>query len=158
MTHICVKEHVNIGSDNDLSPDRCQAIVWINAPILSIRPKGTYFYEILFEIQKFSFMEIHLNIDWLILYLRIPEKHGLSSWSPKMSSGKWRPFCLSLNVLKASVFVSTKAEYEEEAISWEAVQFADNRQCLDLLEGAPGVFSVINEVTNGRTSCRNKKK
>ena len=67
-----------IGSDNGLSPGRRQAIIWINAGILLIGPLGTNFNEILIEIQTFSFRKIHL----------------------KMSSGKWRPFCLGLNVLK----------------------------------------------------------
>ena len=34
---------VNIGSDNALSPIRCQAIIKTNAGLLSIRPLGTYF-------------------------------------------------------------------------------------------------------------------
>ena len=46
--------------------------------MLLIGPLGTNFSEILIEIQKFSFKKIHL----------------------KISSGKWRPFCLVLNVLK----------------------------------------------------------
>ena len=70
-------KHTIIGSDNGLSPVRQQAIIWTNAAILSIRPIGTYFSEILFKIKKFSFKEMHL----------------------KMSSAEWRPFCLSLNVL-----------------------------------------------------------
>ena len=46
--------------------------------ILSIRPQETYFNEILFEIQKFSFTKMHL----------------------KISSAKSRPFCHGLDVLK----------------------------------------------------------
>ena len=67
-----------IGSDNGLSPGRCQAIIWTNAGLLLIGPLGTNFSEMLIEIHTFSFKKIHL----------------------KMSSGKWRPFCLGLNVLK----------------------------------------------------------
>ena len=66
-----------IGSDNGLSPGRCQAITWTNDGILLIGPLGTNFNEILMEIHKFLFKNMHL----------------------KMSSGKWRPFCLSLNVI-----------------------------------------------------------
>ena len=39
--------------------DRRQAIIWTNVAILSIRPQGTYFSEILFETQKCSFKEMH---------------------------------------------------------------------------------------------------
>ena len=79
MTHICVNKLTIIGSDNCLSPDRRQAIMWTNAGILLIRPSGTNFSEILIAIDVFSFKKIYL----------------------KMSSAKWRPFCLGLNVLTA---------------------------------------------------------
>ena len=78
MTHICVSKLTIIGSDNGLSPDRRRAIIWTNAGLLLIGPLGRNFNEISIEIHKFSFKTIHL----------------------KMSSGKWRPSCLGLNVLK----------------------------------------------------------
>ena len=81
VTHICVSKLSIIGSDNGLSPDRRQAIIWTSAGILLIGTLGTKFNEILIEIQIFSFKNIHL----------------------KMSSGKWRPFCLGLNVLISTV-------------------------------------------------------
>ena len=77
VTHTCVGNLTTIGSDNGLSPGRRQAIIWTNAGILSIVPLGTNFNEILIEIHTFSLKKMHL----------------------KMSSAKWRPFCLGLNVL-----------------------------------------------------------
>ena len=77
VTHICISKLTIIGSDNGLSPDRHQAIIWTNAGILLIGPLGTNFSEILIEIHAFSFKKVHL----------------------KMSSGKWRPFWLGLNVI-----------------------------------------------------------
>ena len=62
-----------------LSPGRHQAIVWTNSGILLIGTSWTNFSEILIEIHIFSCKKMHL----------------------KMSSGKWLPFCLSLNVLNA---------------------------------------------------------
>ena len=41
---------VSTASDNGLAPGRRHAIIWTNADILSIRPQGTYFNGILFEI------------------------------------------------------------------------------------------------------------
>ena len=82
VTHICVSKLTSVGSDNGLSPGRRQAIIWTNAGILLIGPLGTNFSENLIEIHIFSCKKMHL----------------------KMSSGKWRPFCLGLNVL---MFVST---------------------------------------------------
>ena len=60
------------------SSGRRQAIIWTNAGILLIGPLGTNFNEILIGIQTFSLKKMHL----------------------KMSSAKWGPFCLGLNVLK----------------------------------------------------------
>ena len=77
MTHICASELSITGSDNGLSPDRRQAIIWTHVGILLIWPLGTNFSEILIEIDTFSFTKMNL----------------------KMSSAKWRPFCLGLNVL-----------------------------------------------------------
>ena len=77
VTHRCVSKLITIGSDNGLSPGRRQAIICTNKGILLIGPLGTNFSEILIEIHTFSFQKIHL----------------------KMSSGKWWPFCLGLNVL-----------------------------------------------------------
>ena len=75
--YICVGNLTIIGSNNGLSPGGCQAIIWTNAGILLIWPLGTNFSEILIRILTFSFKEMHL----------------------KMSFAKWRPFCLSLNML-----------------------------------------------------------
>ena len=78
VTHICVVKLIIIGSDNGLSPGRRQAIIWTNAGILFIGPLGTKFIEILIRVQTFLFKKMH----------------------SKMSSAKWRPFCLGLNVLR----------------------------------------------------------
>ena len=51
-----------IGSDNGLSPDRRQAIIFTNDGILLIGPLGTNFSEILIEIQTFSFKIMRLKI------------------------------------------------------------------------------------------------
>ena len=77
VTHICVSKLTIIGSDNGLSPDRRQAIIWTNAGLLLIGPLGTNVSEILIEILTFSFKKMRL----------------------KVSSAKRRPFCLGLNVL-----------------------------------------------------------
>ena len=70
------------GSLNE--PPLFQTMVWhlagakpLSESICLIRPLGTNFSEILIEIHMFLFKKMHLNI----------------------SSGKWRPFCLGLNVL-----------------------------------------------------------
>ena len=78
VTHICVSKLTIIASDNDLLPGRRQAIIWTSAGILLIGPLGTNFSEIWIAIITFSFKKMCL----------------------KVSSAKWQPCCLDLNVLK----------------------------------------------------------
>ena len=59
VTQICVSNLTTIGSDNDLSPGRRQDI-WTNGGILLIKPIGTNFGEILFEIHSFWFEKMQL--------------------------------------------------------------------------------------------------
>ena len=77
VTHICVSKLTNIGSANGLSPGRRQAIIWTNDGILLIWTLGTNFVEVLSEFHAYSFKKMYF----------------------KMSSAKWRPFSLGLNVL-----------------------------------------------------------
>ena len=77
VTHVCISKLTIIGSDNGLSPRWRQAIIWTSAGILLIGLLGTTFSEILIKIQTFPFKKVHL----------------------KLSSAKWRPFCLGLNLL-----------------------------------------------------------
>ena len=76
VLHIYVSKPTIIGSDNDLSPGRHQAIIWAKAGLLLIGPLGTSFIEILIKIHIFSFKKMYV----------------------KISSGKCRPSCLGLNV------------------------------------------------------------
>ena len=52
-----------IGSDNGLSPDRRQAIIWTNAGILLIWPLGTHFSDMLIEINTSSFKKIYFKMS-----------------------------------------------------------------------------------------------
>ena len=83
--HICINKLTIIGSDNGLSPDWHQAIIWTNADLLLIGPLGTNISEILIEILTFSFKKMHM----------------------KASSAKRRPFCLGLNVLTRDVIIAS---------------------------------------------------
>ena len=89
---------------NGLSSGRHQAIIWTNAGILLIWPLGTNFNDILIQIHTFSFKNMRL----------------------KMSSAKWRPFCLGLNVLTRKALI----RYQ--------VLWSDDQQYFAL----PGVTSV----------------
>ena len=60
--HIHVSKLTIIGSDNGLSPDRRQAIILTNTGLLLIGPLGTYFNEILTEINIFSFNKMHFKM------------------------------------------------------------------------------------------------
>ena len=78
VSHICVNNRNIIGSDNDWSPGRRPAVISSNAWIFLIWTPTTNFSEILIESHTSSFKKVHF----------------------KISSGKWRPFCPGLNVLK----------------------------------------------------------
>ena len=58
VTHICISKLTIIDSDNGLSPDRRQAIIWTNAGILLIGPSGTNFRQILTEMHRFSLKQM----------------------------------------------------------------------------------------------------
>ena len=86
VTHICVSRLTITGSDNGLSLERRQAIIWTNAGILLIGPLGTNFSEILIEILIFSFKKMCL----------------------KVSSVKKRPFCLGPQCVKETTDFTDK--------------------------------------------------
>ena len=90
VMHICVGKLTIIDSDNGLSTRWRQAIIWINAGILSIRPLGTNFSHIVFKIQTSLFKNMHV----------------------KMSSEKCRPSCLILNVLTPSIALCNGVVWE----------------------------------------------
>ena len=65
VTHLCVSKLTINDSDNGLSPGRRQVIIWTNAGILLIKPRGTNFNEILIKINHFSFRKFALeNVVW----------------------------------------------------------------------------------------------
>ena len=61
MTQICVGNLTIIGSDNGLSPERHQAIIWTNAGILWIWPLGTNFSKISIDILTLPLLKKHLK-------------------------------------------------------------------------------------------------
>ena len=60
--HISISKLTIIASDNGLSPDRRQAIIWTNAGLLLIGALWTNFSEILIEILTSSFKKMHLKV------------------------------------------------------------------------------------------------
>ena len=135
VTHRCVGNLTIIGSDNGLSPGRRQAITWTNVWILSIGPLGTNFSEILIEIHTFSFKKIHL----------------------KMSSGKWRPFCLGLNVLRDWTKSSCRFLGSHQIISWNNNEFlCQHNGSVSYLRGENAQKSPLLYRTKSSFSCVKK--
>ena len=125
VTHICVSKLTIIGSDNGLSPDRRQAIIWTNAGLLLIGPLGTNFSEILINILTFSFKKMRL----------------------KVSSAKRRPFCVGLNVLKVIYFPGKVLE--NKSFYLECFNYVDQESgCMKFLDGQVQVYKVVWSVTN----------
>ena len=118
VTHICVSKLTIIGSDNSLAPGRRQAIIWTNAGILLIGPLGANFSEILIEILTFSFKKM-----WF-----------------KVSSAKWRPFCLGLNVL--IILPSPLAN----STRWKEALYHFLILCLHLSQLKLGSWSILESI------------
>ena len=151
MTHKSVSKLAIIGLDNGLSPDRRQAIIWTNAGILLLGPIGTNFSEILIEINTFSFKKKRL----------------------KMSSGKWRPFCLGLNVLNpvrihyTRMFLSHMAVYllsggvEGHNTQWQRLKqsmyncfiLLQTRAITTRLDTVPNLPAIGNVAFNWKLRC-----
>ena len=111
VTHICISKLTIIGSDNGLSPRRCQAIIWTNAVILLIWSLEINRSQILVKMYAFSFMKIIL----------------------KMPFGKWRPFCIGLNVLTRSKTNSQygwRKKWHYDKFTWMNISL-DISQCVD---------------------------
>ena len=77
VKHIYASKLTIIGSNNDVLHVSDKAVSWTNAGMLSIWALENNFSEISIEIRTFPFKKMYY----------------------KMASSKWRPFCLSLNVL-----------------------------------------------------------
>ena len=99
VTYICLSTEIIIGSDNGMSLG--QAIIWAKAGTVLVRPLGTNFCGILIQYHTFSFKKKHL----------------------KMSSRKWRPFCLGLNVLKPRWGLMTHIVVNEVWLSTPPLEF-----------------------------------
>ena len=78
VMQICISKLTITGSDHG-TQDQRQTMIWTSDGIISTGPLGTDICENIIGIHIFPFTQIHF----------------------KMSSEKWRPFCLGLNVLKA---------------------------------------------------------
>ena len=105
VMHICVGNLTIIGPDDGLSPGRRQAIIWINAGILVIGPLRTNFSEILIKIDTFSFKKMHFKLPY----------------------GKWRPFCLGLNVLTRREYIKYNHSLDRHVtIIFGASELKDN--------------------------------
>ena len=83
VTHTCVSDPTSIGSDNDLSPGRRQAIIWTNAGILLIRPLGRNFSENSIEFLTFSFTKSESVVCEMAAILSRSQrvKHGFAAYS-----------------------------------------------------------------------------
>ena len=126
VTHICISKLTIIGSDDGLSPDRRQAIIWTNAGLLLIGPLGTNFNEILSEILAFSFKKMRLNV----------------------SSAKRRPFCLGPNVLTVG-FSSERTGNAGFDVSPHTHTYKG-----PLMQNIDFFIEILNNLSNKQSCCR----
>ena len=144
VTHICVTKLTTSGSDNGLSPCRHQAIIWTNAGIALIGPLGRNISEILSAIYAVSFKKMHLE----------------------MSSGKWQPSCLGLNVLNDIngcywvFFIVKSLPYVSLSCLWHQSRgqlYYHQDSSLEISKAARRLGKVLgltpNDITHGRLPC-----
>ena len=69
---------------NGVAPNKCQAIPWTNADLLSINPSGINFSEIWIKIQQFSFSKMYLKMlsakFWLFCSVNPFSSAGQIQW------------------------------------------------------------------------------
>ena len=111
---MCVGKLTIIGSNNGLSPERRQAIIWTIAGILLIGLLETNFSEVLIDIQTFSLKKIRL----------------------KMSSAKCSSFRLGLNVLIKFMSlhltkIKVMLKYRPVFITFSCTGTCERNLCLD---------------------------
>ena len=102
-THICVSKVTNIALNNGLPPGRRPAIILTNAGILLSRTLGTNFNGNLSGIYTFSYTAMHF----------------------KVSSAKWRQFCLVFKVLiKTALYIMMGTYLADIAVHIYKTQFS----------------------------------
>ena len=121
MTHICLSKLIIIAPDNGMLPGWCLAVISTNAGILLIGPLGTNFSEILIEIHTFSLKKIHL----------------------KMPSGKWRPFCLSLDVLNSLAIMRDHLEFTHKQLETHGYVISNGTTTALVLKYQASVSTVL---------------
>ena len=89
VMHISFGKLTITGSDNGLSSDRHQAIIWCNAGILLIGPLGTNFSEILIEIDTFWFKKMHLKIFFWKMAVILSQPQCVITLQPEQNGWKF---------------------------------------------------------------------
>ena len=159
VTHICVSELTIIGSDNGLSPGRCQTIIWTNGGILLIGPLGTKFSEILVGIQAFSFRKNALENVVCVIASISSRPQWFNSWMAKswIKWDKWTNIAYGRCTLRWSYWIPT-AGCTFETWLWDFQSFRlfsiptvplymdihnDKMDNVAIIHGKSCVFSVI---------------
>ena len=107
--------YANIGSDNSLAPVRRQAIIQINADLMSFGPLETNFSEILIKLHEFSFKKMPLKMSSAKWWQK--QTVSVVSASDKNNHICFWTFCTKMtmslvNVLDKSDYVIAKFQYD----------------------------------------------
>ena len=86
-----------IGSGDGLSPVRSQAIIWTNVGLLSIRPLGTNFSEILIKIAKIWIKKTHLEMALILSPLQCVKWVQITTTNISIRLATSTPSMISLN-------------------------------------------------------------
>ena len=141
MTHLCTSKLTIIGSDNGLSPDRRQAIIWTNVGIVLIRTLGTNFSEILGKTHSFSIKKMHfkmssakghLGLNELMLRLTMP------------GSGHWYYHRLHWSSATEILILNMKPQWVNEPNRMYFSQLTAFLSCLVLLNRISFALIIVN--------------
>ena len=113
VTHICI-----IGSDNGLSPGRRQAIIWINAGILSIGSLGTNVSEISIAIHTFFVQEnVFENVVCKMAAI-MARPHCVNTWKTEQNGCHFADDIFACILLKEN-FIWTQGNQTVLSKEWQ---------------------------------------
>ena len=108
MTHICVSEFTIIGSDNDLSPSRRQAIIWTNVGIVN----STLRNKLQWKFDRSSNIFIQENGVENVVCEMASICLGLNELMLRLVSYPW----LNFTVVGIEILIETRSRYHKHQI------------------------------------------
>ena len=101
--------------------------------------------------ELYHFMNIFLLTSLMTSFLISPHTHTHTHTHTYTQMNRFEQLCINYANEKLQqrftqdVFKAVQAEYQAEGIKWELVNYEDNADVLELLEGRLGILDLLNE-------------